>query len=236
MATKPINSPTIKPTNSPTIKPTNTPTIKPTNIPTIKPTNILTIKPTDIQSTNNELQSTANPTLESTVTRTTNSTETTTINPTEIATINPTEIATINPDFYPRDDSKLPHTGSFIKNLDNITILYFIFGTLFVFYLFICLYIWCNERRKRWHLKDNFQKENDIDRRARIAFNNHHHGGNQYGEVVELEYVEYEIDSYRGSNEELRQFDKQNVVFLDDYDDEEVHRQHLINEGLSIMH
>merc|ERR1712173_498013 len=55
-----------------------------------------------------------------------------------------------------------------LATLDNLSFIYIVCGVLLLFYLFICVYIWCNERRKREKLTTNFQKGSD--REQRVAY------------------------------------------------------------------
>ena len=68
----------------------------------------------------------------------------------------------ISKDLQP--DVTLPDAASALAGLDNVSLIYVVFGVLFVFYLFICFYIWLNERRKRRRLTEEFQQGKDKSR------------------------------------------------------------------------
>jgi len=84
-------------------------------------------------------------------------------------TLEPT-VTTAEPESPDSPEVTLPgsSTGAIFGDLSNVTLAYAIFAALFIFYIFICLYIWCNERRKRRGLVDGFQ--NGDDRDARLEY------------------------------------------------------------------
>ena len=151
----------------------------------------------------------------------------------------PTISPTISPTTAGKDQSNtLPQTASMISDLDNVTLLYIIFGVLFVFYIFICMYIWCNERRKRWFITDNFQKESEIDKQNRLEYMQRHQAdigyqvyeqemqngvginNNGHGDVNEVgEYVKHDVNGYNaiphnlsGAGVEIEQYDHQEAL------------------------
>jgi hypothetical protein len=152
--------PSRPPTNMPTAFPSFVPSAAPvTATPTRAP---FTPSPTDTPTTGSPTSpspTTAYPSATPTSTPTTGSP--TSGSPTSDPTLEPT-----------RRPSKPPtrfrgvSVGSIA--LDHLTTIYIVFGVIAVFYFFICLYIWCNERRKRKQLVGNYQKGKD--RAARMAW------------------------------------------------------------------
>merc|ERR1712154_40532 len=87
--------------------------------------------------------------------------------PTNVPTTgNPTSSPSMEPTEEP--EPTLPDAEQVLAELDNISFIYIVCGALVLFYVFICGYIWCNERRKRQKLEMNFK--NGSDREQRIEY------------------------------------------------------------------
>jgi len=188
--------PTPTPSDTPTIQPTVQPTTNPSVSPSVDPTTDPTLEPTADPS----ISPTAFPSVE--------------------PTWNPTVIPTQSPQPTPMNTA--PETRSIVADLDNFSMLYIIFALFFVIYLFVCFYIWCNERRKRVYLQEKFRNETEEARNARLMFMQQH-GLEEYADANDAEFQEYVR-----YNIELNKFDKaHNVVYL--ADDEGAHRAALMD-------